>query len=75
VELDGPADALQLDLYSAAYTRVLSETLSAVYLSGWNQVVLALPGLPPGLYFAQVRAKALGREGPPGKTIRLFIIP
>jgi endoglucanase len=75
VELDGPADALQVDLFSAAYTRVVSETLSGIYLAGWNQIVLPLPGLPPGLYFAQLRAQALGREGPPGKSIRLFIIP
>lgn len=75
VQLSGPGDGLKLVIYSSAYVQAFTVEAPGAWASGWNRANFPLPGLPPGLYFMQLRAKGGGSTGPPGPIKRLYLLP
>ena len=54
--MQGEADRLEVLIYTRAFTVAARIDLPGSYGAGWNPVPVALPELPNGLYFTQVRA-------------------
>ena len=63
VELSGPADSLEAEIYSVAMGRVAEIRSSQAHL-GYNTLYLpaAWVALPNGLYVARVRARKGGEQ-------------
>jgi hypothetical protein len=71
---DGPALALQLQVYSASNTCVLAQDLPGPGQAGWDQAELQLPGLAPGYYSARLRLRDGGRVSEP-RLLKLWLLP
>jgi hypothetical protein len=68
IDLAGPADSIEIRLYSRAMVLMRQEKLSGSWQAGWNDVPLPsswLNGLANGHYYFYVRASDAGREGKP----------
>jgi len=77
VQMDGPADELQVAVYTKALTLVRRLDLRVSLRQGWNTVPLdasALAGLPAGLYFASVRPWRRGHAGEAGPGAKLLLL-
>jgi len=75
--MDGPADELQVAVYTKALTLVRRFDLHQALRQGWNTVPLdvdALAGLPAGLYFASVLPCRNGHAGEAGPGAKLLIL-
>jgi glucuronoarabinoxylan endo-1,4-beta-xylanase len=64
IKLKGPADGVELKVYTRALVLAAKSHASIALRAGWNQVPLgaALKGLPRGLYFIRVRAERAGQQ-------------
>jgi len=70
--LDGPADSVELGLYSTALVKVGQASLSGPLGPGWVSISLPWAGLPPGLYYARASALGQGRRSLPSAPVRLL---
>ncbi len=67
----GSVSSLELKLYSRAYVRVATVTVTGSFGPGWAYpVVFEIPGLGNGTYFTRMQA---GAGGKPGKAGRLVV--
>lgn len=60
----GPAETLDLKLYSSAQVCVLRALLPGPPGAGWSQTAVELPGLPPGLYYLRAHLEQGDRRSP-----------
>jgi hypothetical protein len=72
VKLNGNADALLFDLYSANLVRQQVQ-LSGTFGPGWNQVAVDLKGVPNGVYFYRLEARRGGARSSPAKGTLVLI--
>jgi hypothetical protein len=74
VRLQGPAQALELSVYTPAMNLVATRRMSGAWAPGWNRWPLDLSGLPAGLYFTVLRAHRDGATSLPGPPGRLMLL-
>jgi hypothetical protein len=78
LELAGPADRVEVLIYTPALVKVRTLALPAGALGvGWHQVALPADwqaGLAPGLYYARVRA-GRGSIWSVARTVKLWLLP
>jgi endoglucanase len=70
--LDGPADRVQLKIYSRAMNLVARLEASGSYSAGWNRANFTMPDLGPGAWFATVHAYQGSKQSLPRAPLKLF---
>jgi hypothetical protein len=76
--MDGPADALHVEVYTPAMNRARSFDMTPILRKGWNQVALApgwSTGLPGGLYFVKAQPSRRGVPGFPAAPAPMWLLP
>jgi hypothetical protein len=77
LKLEGPADRVEVRIYTTALTRVLT-VMGGPCSAGWAQVPLPAGwsrGLPRGVYYARVLAYRGAAVSPPARPARLVLLP
>ena len=74
LKLSGPSDHLELRLYTPALVLAARMGLDGAWLRGWGQARFNVD-LPPGLYYAVVRASRVGASGGDGPVIKVWRLP
>jgi len=74
VQLDGPAERCEVQIYSVAMDRVATLRVEGALGPGWIKVPMPTQALPAGLYYARVAAFGGRRRSLPLAPLRLVVL-